>query len=131
MATTNQDIINKFFDSYSKRDFDGIRQVMADNVSWSFLGQHKLAGVKNGIEQVVAFFDTMGGIMSKSKPSVDKLVLGSNDNYVVECQHIKTDKTAITLTIMFVYYGLLTTEKLFRADTFSQTLNQQTNFSMP
>lgn len=92
MATTNQDIINKFFDSYSKRDFDGIRQVMADNVSWSFLGQHKLAGVKNGIEQVVAFFDTMGGIMSKSKPSVDKLVLGSNDNYVVECQHIKTDR---------------------------------------
>lgn len=89
---TNQDIINKFFDSYIKRDFDGIGQVMADNVTWTFLGRHKLAGVKTGIDQVVAFFDIMGGIMSKSKPSVDKLIIGSNDNYVIECQHIQTNR---------------------------------------
>lgn len=92
MTTTNQDIINKFFEAYIKRDFKGIEQVMADNVTWTFLGQHKLAGVKNGIDEVVAFFDRMGGIMSKSKPSVDKLVIGSNDNYLVECQHIRTDR---------------------------------------
>jgi ketosteroid isomerase-like protein len=92
MTTTNQDIINKFFDSYIKRDFDSIRMVMADNVTWTFLGRHKLAGVKTGIDQVVAFFDIMGGIMSKSKPTVDKLVIGSNDNYVIECQHIRTNR---------------------------------------
>jgi len=92
MATSNQDIINKFFDSYIKRDFDSIRQVMADNVTWTFLGRHKLAGVKTGIDQVVAFFDTMDGIMSNSKPAVDKLVIGSNDNYIIECQHIKTNR---------------------------------------
>jgi ketosteroid isomerase-like protein len=92
MTTTNQDAIIKFFEAYTKRDFNGIKQVMSDNITWTFLGQHKLAGVKKGMDEVIAFFDTMGEIMSKSKPTVDKLVLGSNDNYVVECQHIKTDR---------------------------------------
>jgi len=29
---TNQDIVNKFFDSYMKRDLDGVKKVMAPNV---------------------------------------------------------------------------------------------------
>ena len=92
MTTTNQDIINQFFEAYIKRDVNGIKQVMADHVTWTFLGHHKFSGVKNGIDEVVAFFDTMGGIMSQSRPEVDKLIIGSNDNYVVECQHIRTDR---------------------------------------
>ena len=44
-----------------------IREVMAEDVIWIFLGQHPLAGVKNGIEEVVAFFDNMGAIMGSSK----------------------------------------------------------------
>ena len=92
MKTTNQEIVNKFFEAYSKRDMNGIKQVMAENASWTFLGQHKLAGIKNGVEEIIAFFDTMSSIMSKSKPAVDKLVTGSNDNYLVECQHIKTNR---------------------------------------
>lgn len=64
MTTTNQDLVNKFFEAYIKRDFNGIKEVMTDNVTWTFLGQHKLAGVRNGIDEVIAFFDNMGGIMS-------------------------------------------------------------------
>lgn len=92
METTNQEIVNKFFEAYSKRDMNAIKQVMAENASWTFLGQHKLAGIKNGVEEIIAFFDTMSGIMSKSKPMVKKIVTGSNDNYLVECQHIKTNR---------------------------------------
>lgn len=92
METTNQEIVNKFFEAYSKRDMNGIKQVMAENAIWTFLGQHKLAGIKNGVEEIIAFFDTMSGIMSKSKPMVEKIVTGSNDNYLVECQHIKTNR---------------------------------------
>src|SRR5436190_8881573 len=91
MTTTNQDIINKFFDYYSKRDLEGIKEVMADNVVWYFLGQHKLAGTKNGIKEVVDFFDTMGGIMSRSKPTIEKLIVAENDKHLIECQHIKTN----------------------------------------
>jgi ketosteroid isomerase-like protein len=89
---TNQEIINKFFDCYSKRDINGIKEVMAENVVWYFLGEHKLAGIKNGITELINFFDTMGGIMSKSKPSIEKLIVADKDNYVIECQHIKTNR---------------------------------------
>ena len=89
---TNQDIVNKFFDSYMKRDLDAVKTVMATNVVWYFKGRHKLAGTKNGIDEVLRFFDTMGGIMGKSKPTIEKLIVAEQDNYLIECQHIKTNR---------------------------------------
>jgi ketosteroid isomerase-like protein len=85
-------IIDTFFEAYAKHDFVAIRQVMLEDVIWTFLGQHPLAGVKNGIEEVVAFFDNMSAIMGASKVKADKLVAGSNDNYLIECQHITTHR---------------------------------------
>lgn len=92
MATSNEELVNKFFDGYLKHDFEAIKKVMDDDVTWSFLGQHKLAGVKNGVREVVTFFDVMGKIMNKSNPTVEKLIVASNDNYFIECQHIKTNR---------------------------------------
>lgn len=92
MKTSNQDIVDKFFDAYLKHDFTALREVMAEDVTWSFLGKHKLAGVKRGINEVVVFFDIMGEIMSKSNPTLEKLMVCSNDNYLIECQHIKTNR---------------------------------------
>jgi len=89
---TNQTIVNKFFDCYSKRDFETIKQVIADDVVWYFLGQHKYAGIKRGLTEVINFFDTMGGVMSKSKPSVERLIVADKDHYLIECQHIKTNR---------------------------------------
>jgi uncharacterized protein len=89
---SNQEIINKFFDAYFKHDYNAIKEVMVDDVKWFFLGDHKLAGVKNGINEVVTFFDMMGEIMGKSNPTVEKLVTCSDDNHFVECQHIKTNR---------------------------------------
>ncbi len=90
--TTNQELIDKFFDAYAKRDMHGIKQVMAEQVTWTFLGYHLLAGVKKGVDEVVTFFDVMNAIMSKSKPTVEKLIVGANDQYILECQHIKTNR---------------------------------------
>ena len=89
---TNQDIVNKFFDSYMKRDLDAVKNVMAPNVVWYFMGRHKLAGTKNGIDEVIKFFDTMGGIMAKSKPAIEKLIVAEKGNYLIECQHISTNR---------------------------------------
>jgi len=89
---TNQEIINSFFDSYMKRDLDAVKTVMAANVVWYFKGRHKLAGTKNGIDEVIRFFDTMGGIMGKSRPTIEKLIVAEKDNYFIECQHIKTNR---------------------------------------
>ncbi len=92
MKEDNQAIINRFFEAYSKHDFAAIRQVMHEDVIWVFLGQHPLAGVKNGIEEVVAFFDNMSAIMGQSGVKAEKLVSGSNDRFLVECQHIVTHR---------------------------------------
>jgi len=92
MTHPNLDIINKFFEAYGKHNLDGIRQVLAENVIWTFPGHHPLSGARVGIDQVVAFFDSMGGIMGKSNVKVEQLVMGVNDDYVVECQHIRTNR---------------------------------------
>ena len=92
MATKNQDLIDNFFKAYLKRDRTGIRQVMDENVTWSFLGQHKLAGTKKGLDEVIAFFDRIEAIMAKSKPTIEKLIIASNENHLIECQHIKTNR---------------------------------------
>lgn len=89
---TNQEIVNKFFDSYMKRDLDGVKDVMAADVVWYFMGQHKLAGTKNGIDEVIKFFDTMGGVMAKSRPTIEKLIVAEKENYLIECQHIRTNR---------------------------------------
>ncbi len=51
-------VIDKFFAAYGKRDFAAIREVMHEDITWVFMGQHPLAGVKNGIEDVIAFLIT-------------------------------------------------------------------------
>jgi len=89
---TNQEIINRFFDSYMKRDLDGVKDVMAGDVVWYFKGRHRLAGTKKGIDEVIGFFDTMGGIMSQSRPTIEKLIVAEKDNYFIECQHIRTNR---------------------------------------
>jgi ketosteroid isomerase-like protein len=88
----NQQIIDKFFESYAKRDLDGIRQVVSEDVIWYFLGQHKLAGIKKGIAELISFFDRMGAIMSQSKPNIEKLIVSEKGRYLIECQHIKTNR---------------------------------------
>src|SRR5215831_10418032 len=89
---TNSAIVETFFTCYSKRDMEGIRKVVADNVVWYFLGRHKLAGIKKGIKELITFFDAMAAIMSKSKPDINKLIVVEKDDYVIECQRIKTNR---------------------------------------
>jgi len=88
----NQEIIDRFFVYYGKHDIELIKEVMHEDVTWYFLGEHKFAGTKKGLKEVIAFFDMMGAIMSKSKPTIEKLIVAEKDNYVIECQHIKTNR---------------------------------------
>ncbi len=92
MANSNLDIINKFFEAYNKRDIDNLRLVLADNAKWTSLGQHPFSGVRNGFNEVIAFFDVMGAIMGKSNVSVEKFIVSENDNYVIECQRVWTNR---------------------------------------
>jgi ketosteroid isomerase-like protein len=91
-AHPNEEIINKFFAAYGKHDIKGIREVMSEDITWFFRGNHPLAGVRKGVNEVVAFFDQMAAIMAKSKPQIEKLIVASNDKYSIECQRIKINR---------------------------------------
>jgi ketosteroid isomerase-like protein len=43
------------------------------------------------MREVIAFFDTMGRIMGKSHPTIEKLIVCENDRHVIECSHIRTN----------------------------------------
>ena len=92
MPNTNLELIDQFFQGYGARDFVGLRRVWAADGRWVFPGRNPLSGGKEGVEAIVAFFDAMGAVMGGSNIQVEKLVQGVSDDYVVEAQHIWTNR---------------------------------------
>lgn len=92
MDHPNLDLINQFFNAYRKRDLGELKRVLAANAKWTALGQHPLSGIRNGFDEVVAFFDMMGAVMGRSNTKVEKLIMGANDDYVIECQRVWTNR---------------------------------------
>jgi ketosteroid isomerase-like protein len=92
MSHPNLDLIDRFFAAYVQRDRAALRDVLAEDATWTFPGHHPLSGTRVGIEAIVAFFDAVGRLMGSAQPTVDKLVLGVNEQYVVECQHVRTNR---------------------------------------
>lgn len=85
-------LIERFFTAYAARDLDALRQVLADEVTWTFPGHHRLSGTHTGVEAIVAFFDAMGAAIGAAVPTVERLVTGVGDGYVIECQHVQTGR---------------------------------------
>ncbi len=92
MMNANLDRINKFFEAYGKRDIESLKEVISEDIHWTFPGNNKLSGTKTGISEVMEFFDSMGSIMGSSNTQVEKLVLGISEDYVSECQYIHTQR---------------------------------------
>ncbi len=92
MPHPNLDLIDRFFAACGNHDLAAVRDVLAEDATWTFPGHHPLSGTKVGIDAIVAFFDAVGSIMGSSHPTVEKLVMGVNDHYVVECQHVRTNR---------------------------------------
>lgn len=92
MEHENLNIIDKFFEAYSRHNMNDIQQVLSENIKWLFPGQNPLSGVKVGIEEVISFFDKMGSIMGKSNVEVKRLIMGENNDYIIECQQIRTNR---------------------------------------
>jgi len=92
MPHPNLELIDRFFAAYGNHDLAALRDVLAEDATWTFPGHHPLSVTKVGIDAIVAFFDAVGAIMGRSNPRVEKLVMGVNEQYVVECQHIRTNR---------------------------------------
>lgn len=79
-ANKNLQLVVKFFEAYSKGDYEAIKKVVASDVQWHIPGHHKLAGTKKGIKQLVEFFNKLGKAGFKAEP----MIFAANDNYVID-----------------------------------------------
>ena len=92
MDKSNQAIVDRFFAALGKQDLNGIRDVMAENVKWHFMGRHPYAGVKSGFQEVIDFFNTMAKLMGTAKPTIEKPIISENENHLIECVHTKANR---------------------------------------
>ena len=77
----NIEVVQQFFEYYTKRDLEGMKTVLANNIHWHIPGHHPLSGTKTGREEVIAFFTNL----QKASFKADLIILGENDNYVIDC----------------------------------------------
>jgi ketosteroid isomerase-like protein len=77
---TNIQIVQNLFEAYGKNDLEGIRQVLAEDVQWHIPGRHPLSGTKNGINEVMNFFEEL----EKTGFKAEVMILAANDNYVID-----------------------------------------------
>lgn len=53
----NVNVVAKMYECFNRADMATIkREVFAENLVWTLPGHHPLAGVKNGADEVIAFF---------------------------------------------------------------------------
>lgn len=76
----NVDKIVAFFAAYAARNVAAVREVMADDIVWRIPGHHPLAGPKQGVEEVLAFFDQLGKAGFQAEPKV----IAEHGDYVVD-----------------------------------------------
>lgn len=74
------DVIARFFAAYAAKDVGEVREVMAADIVWTIPGHHPLSGPKNGIGEVLAFFDQLARAGFQAQP----LVIAESGDYVVD-----------------------------------------------
>lgn len=100
MSHTELELIERFFAAYTARDLDALRRVLADEVTWAFPGHYRLSGTHSGVEAIVTFFGAIGAAIAlrasfangAAGSTVERLVTGVGDGYVIECQHVQTGR---------------------------------------
>lgn len=56
---------------------------MSPTVRWTIPGKHPLSGVKNGVAEVLHYFQQLSESAFQAAP----IVLGVNDHFVIDCHH--------------------------------------------
>ena len=74
-------IVKQFFKYYEKGDILGLREIFSPDIEWHVPGHHPLAGVKKGIEEVIAYYQEL----QKAKFKAEVIILEGNENHVIDC----------------------------------------------
>lgn len=80
-AQENIAIVKQFFKYYEKHDVVGLREIFAPDIEWNVPGHHPLAGVKKGVEEVIAYYVQL----QKANFKAEVIVLEGNEDHVIDC----------------------------------------------
>jgi ketosteroid isomerase-like protein len=80
-AQENVAVVKQFFKYYKNNDVVGFREIFAPDIEWTVPGHHPLAGVKNGIEEVIAYYKQL----QKANFKAEVIIIEGNEHYVIDC----------------------------------------------
>jgi uncharacterized protein len=97
MAEGAMAVVDRMYQCFGKGDMDTLKkEVFHPDIKWALPGHHPLSGVKNGPDEVIAFF----GALMQTGVNVDNISFGTiGDDKVVE-QHSGHGKVG-TLEYLF------------------------------
>jgi len=114
-ADINKGIVQKYYLSYFKRDINGIKSVLADDVEWIIPGHNPLSGIKKGADEIIAFFDQMEKINFKG----EMLIVEGNENYVINCHRGWGEFEGETIDMNWVLLFKIENGKIQRVEHFA------------
>ena len=77
----NITLIKTFFEAYSCKDFEKIKKIISPEIKWHIPGNHKLSGIKTGVDEVIEYFNKLNSYAFDAEP----IVMGVNDHFVIDC----------------------------------------------
>lgn len=80
-AEENVAVVKQFFKYYKKNDIVGLREIFATDIEWIVPGHHPLAGIKKGVEEVIAYYKQL----QKANFQAEVIILEGNDDHVIDC----------------------------------------------
>lgn len=83
----NLDLIHSFFESYNRKDMGALEEILHEEITWNIPGEHPLSGLKKGMGAVLEYFREMEYYQFRASG----IVMGVNDDYVVDCHRNWTD----------------------------------------
>lgn len=110
-------LIESFFTAYSNADFEGMQCVMSTTIKWHIPGKHPLSGTKNGIDELMEYFEKLNEFGFKA----EQIVMGVNDNYVIDChRNWSTSGGSIGLNAMSCLLWKIEEKKIVEVFNFPQ-----------
>ncbi|MCG8349972.1 MAG: nuclear transport factor 2 family protein [Chloroflexales bacterium] len=73
-------LIQQYYAYYGEGDLEGIRSVMAPDVTWTLPGRHPLSRTFTGVDAVIGFFE----LLQQTSCQAELLFLEANETYVID-----------------------------------------------
>ncbi len=115
-SDTNLALIKEFFKYYEAEDLAGLRLVLSPDIEWIVPGHHPLAGVKKGINEVLAYIIEL----KKSKFHADVKIVASNSDYVIDCHRGWGSHNGRTIDMTWVLLYKIEDGKIIKIQTYPE-----------